>query len=75
MRTVKIYQGEIEVNCDNLNRIDYSKCDCEALDCLCERLQKVYSPNLEETALTILEKIGKMNRVYLTGFEEQLLVL
>ena len=40
-----------------------------------DRLQKIYSPNLEETALIILEKIGKINRVYLTNFEEQLLVL
>ena len=73
--TVRIYQGEIEVNCDNLRRLDYSSTDCEVLNHLCDRLQKIYTDDLEDIILANLNLIGKIDRAYLTDFEEQLLSL
>ena len=73
--TVKIYQGEITIRLENLRLIDYSTADCEALGRLRDRLHLIYSEDLEETALALVDLLAKLNRPYLTPLEEKLLAL
>ncbi len=58
---------------DNLRLIDYSPADCKALAKLRDRLHQIYSQDLEETALALIDLLAKLNRPYLTALEEKLL--
>ena len=73
--TVKIYQGEITIRLDNLRLIDYSTADCEALARLRDRLHQLYSQELEETAVALVDLLAKLDRPYLTALEEKLLAV
>lgn len=73
--TVKIYQGEITIRLDNLRLIDYSTADCEALAQLRDRLHQLYSQELEETAVALVDLLAKLDRPYLTALEEKLLAV
>lgn len=42
---------------------------------ICDRISRVYSDLLEETAKNLLQSLGKLNRAYLTELEEKLLSL
>jgi hypothetical protein len=73
--TVKTYQGEITIRLDNLCLIDYSSADYEAMAKLCDRLHQLYAQDLEETAVALVDLLGKLDRPYLTALEEKLLAL
>ncbi|MEH2320515.1 hypothetical protein [Nostoc sp.] len=38
-----------------------------------DRITRVYSDSLEETAKNLLQSLGKLNRLYFTAVEEKLL--
>lgn len=40
---------------------------------VCDRITKVYSDSLEDTAKNLLQLLGKLTRPYLTAVEEKLL--
>lgn len=40
---------------------------------VCDRITKVYSDSLEDTAKNLLQLLGKLTQTYLTAVEEKLL--
>ncbi|YAF99338.1 MAG: hypothetical protein AB3A66_28260 (plasmid) [Nodularia sp. CChRGM 3473] len=71
--TVKIWNGELTVGLKYLKSYDYLPADCEQMQVICNRINRVYSPALEESVQRFLESLGKLNRAYLTALEEKLL--
>lgn len=68
---------------EHLKSLEYSDCDCEQLQLLCDlrsvqqrsyRLSKLRnSSNLEQAAVSVLKHLGQVKRPYLTPLEEKLL--
>ncbi|MCG6138568.1 MAG: hypothetical protein MET45_28785 [Nostoc sp. LLA-1] len=73
--TVRIWNGELTVGLKHLKSCDYLPGDCEQMQRICDRINRVYSPALEESVQRFLESLGKLNRVYLTALEEKVLGL
>ena len=73
--TVKVYQGEMTIALDNLRLFDCSTADCEAFAQLCDRLHQLYSQKLEEIAISLVDRLAKLDRASLTPLEEGLLKL
>ena len=71
--SVKVYQGEITIGLDNLRLTSFSTSDCEAFAGLCDRLHHLYSQDLEETAVALIDLLAKLDRPYLTSLENKLL--
>ncbi|MBW4557129.1 MAG: hypothetical protein KME59_14510 [Trichormus sp. ATA11-4-KO1] len=71
--TVRIWNGEITVGLKYLKSYDYLPADCEQMQVICNRINRVYSPALEESVQRFLETLGKLNRAYLTALEEKVL--
>ncbi|MEL4897317.1 hypothetical protein P9B04_17985 [Crocosphaera sp. Alani8] len=71
--TVQLYDGEYQAKLENLKGLDYSNEQQEAVRGLCDRLTKLYDPEMEETAKGILAMLGKLDRPWLTEFEQELL--
>ncbi|WP_414530267.1 hypothetical protein [Nodularia chucula] len=71
--TVKMWNGEYTVGLQYLKSYDYLPQDCEQMQCLCDRISRVYSVSLEESVLRFLDSLGKLKRTYLTALEEKLL--
>ncbi len=56
--------------------LQYSEEECVQVEVLCERIRQLLDTgNLEESAHSILAKLGKIKRPYLTSLEEKLLEL
>ncbi len=72
--TVRLWDGDYQVKPENLKQLPYSNEQQEMVRKLCDRLSKLYDPEMEETAKAILASLGKIDRPYLTELEEKLLM-
>jgi hypothetical protein len=73
--TVKTWHGEYTVALQHLKSHNYLPAECEQMQVICDRVNRVYSSSLEETVKSLLQLLGKVNRPYLTAVEEKLLTL
>jgi hypothetical protein len=73
--TVKIWNGEHTIGLQHLKSYDYLPAECEQMQSLSDRINRVYSSGLEESVQKFLEMLGKLNRYYLTDLEEKLLMV
>ncbi|MEA5605237.1 hypothetical protein [Nostoc sp. UHCC 0252] len=71
--TVKTWDGEYTVGLQHLKSFSYLPAECEQMQVICDRINRVYSSGLEESVQKFLEMLGKLNRAYLTVLEEKLL--
>ncbi|MEH1918224.1 hypothetical protein [Nostoc sp.] len=73
--TVKMWDSEYTVGLHHLKSYNYLPSECEQMQVICDRINRVYSSGLEESVQKFLEMLGKLNRAYLTALEEKLLSL
>ncbi|MHC5853859.1 hypothetical protein [Nostoc sp.] len=73
--TVKTWDGEYMVGLQHLKSYNYLPAECEQMQVICDRINRVYSSALEESVQKFLEMLGKLNRAYLTALEEKVLNL
>ncbi|MCC5633209.1 hypothetical protein LC613_37550 [Nostoc sphaeroides CHAB 2801] len=73
--TVKTWDGEYAIALQHLKSYDYLPVECEQMQVICDRINRVYSSGLEESVQKFLEMLGKLNRAYLTGLEEKVLTV
>ena len=73
--TVKIWDGEYTVGLQHLKSYNYLPAECEQMQVICDRINRVYSSGLEESVQKFLESLGKLNRAYLMDLEEKVLSL
>ncbi|MBD2536739.1 hypothetical protein H6G97_48845 [Nostoc flagelliforme FACHB-838] len=73
--TVKSWDGEYTIALQHLKSYDYLPAECQQMREICDRVNRVYSSELEESVQKFLESLGKLNRAYLTGLEEKVLSL
>ncbi|MBD2247149.1 hypothetical protein, partial [Nostoc sp. FACHB-888] len=73
--TVRVWDGEHTVGLQHLKSYNYLPGECEQMQVICDRINRVYSSGLEESVQKFLEMLGKLKRAYLTGLEEKLLGL
>ncbi|MBE8971129.1 hypothetical protein IQ277_34505 [Nostocales cyanobacterium LEGE 12452] len=71
--TVKIWDGEYAVGLQHLKSYNYLPAECEQMQVICDRINRMYSGGLEESVQKFLEMLGKLNRAYLTALEEKVL--
>ncbi|MDZ7956092.1 hypothetical protein [Nostoc sp. DedQUE09] len=65
--------SEHTVGLQHLKSYNYLPAECEQIQSLSDRINRVYSDSLEETVKSLLQLLGKLNRSYLTAVEEKLL--
>ena len=58
-----------------LRELQYTEDDCEAIQNLHRRIQRLQGAELEQTAKGVLRLLGKIDRPYLTSLEEEMLRL
>ncbi len=75
-----MWDGEYAFGLQHLKSYEYLPAECEQMQVICDacgglrlRISRVYSDSLEETVKSLLQLLGKVNRVYLTALEEKLL--
>ncbi|MEH2446004.1 MAG: hypothetical protein V7K18_09530 [Nostoc sp.] len=73
--TVRVWDGEHTVGLQHLKSYNYLPSECEQMQVICDRINRVYSGALEETVKSLLQSLGKLNRPYLTAVEDKLLTL
>ncbi|MEH2268040.1 MAG: hypothetical protein V7K68_06345 [Nostoc sp.] len=73
--TVKMWDSEYTVGLQHLKSYNYLPAECEQMQVICDRINRVYSRGLEESVQKFLESLGKLKRAYLTGLEEKVLSL
>ncbi|MBD2168870.1 hypothetical protein H6G04_31320 [Calothrix membranacea FACHB-236] len=73
--TVRTWDGELTVGLKHLKSYEYLPEDCQQVQEICERINRVYSSGLEESVQKFLESLGKLKRAYLTALEEKVLSL
>ncbi len=71
--TVRLWDGTYQVKPENLKELPYSNEQQEEVRKLCDRLSKLYDPEMEETAKAVLASLGRIDRPWLTEFEEKVL--
>ncbi|MHC5609929.1 MAG: hypothetical protein ACYTXA_02550 [Nostoc sp.] len=71
--TVKTWNGEYTVGLQHLKSYNYLPAECEQMQEISDRINRVYSSGLEETVKSLLQSLGKLSRPYLTVVEEKLL--
>ncbi len=71
--TVRLWDGNYQVKPENLKELPYSNEQQEEVRKLCDRLSKLYDPEMDETAKGLLSILGKIDRPWLTEFEERVL--
>ena len=71
--TVKLWDGDYQVKPENLKELPYSNEQQEMVRKLCDRLSKLYDPEMEDTAKAVLASLGRIDRPWLTELEEGLL--
>ncbi|MGF2037186.1 MAG: hypothetical protein RMZ43_018010 [Nostoc sp. CmiVER01] len=66
----------------HLKPFNYLPAECEQMRQVCDacgglrlRIERIYYDSLEETVKSLLQSLGKVNRLYLTAVEEKLLGL
>ncbi|MBN3945723.1 MAG: hypothetical protein HWQ38_04250 [Nostoc sp. NMS7] len=73
--SVRMWDGEYAVGLQHLKSFNYLPAECEQMQVICDRINRVYSSSLEESVQRFLESLGKLNRAYLTDLEEKVLGL
>ncbi|MCC2695384.1 hypothetical protein [Nodularia sp. LEGE 04288] len=74
--TVMAWDGEYTVRMDHLKPMNYLEQECEQMQSLSTRINKLrQSGNLEKAADAVLKHLGEVNRPYLTDLEEKILSL
>ncbi|MDZ8105266.1 MAG: hypothetical protein RM338_06515 [Nostoc sp. DedQUE12a] len=73
--TVRLWNGECTVGVKYLGSFNYLPDECQQVQAICERINRVYSSGLEESVQRFLESLGKLRRAYLTDLEEKVLKL
>ncbi|QHG20581.1 hypothetical protein [Nostoc sp. ATCC 53789] len=73
--TVKTWDGEYAVALQHLKSYNYLPVECQQMQVICDRINQVYSSELEESVQKFLESLGRLKRAYLTALEEKLLSL
>jgi len=73
--TVRTWDTELTVGLKHLKSFAYLPAECEQMQQICDRLNRIYSESLEETVKNLLQSLGKLNRPYLTAMEDKLLNL
>ena len=68
-----MWDGEYTIGLQHLKSFNYLPQECQQIQSLSDRISRVYSDSLEETAKSLLQSLGKVNRAYLTAVEEKLL--
>ncbi|MCC5669581.1 hypothetical protein LC653_38625 [Nostoc sp. CHAB 5784] len=71
--TVRVWDGEYAVGLQHLKSFNYLPQECEQMQVICDRINRVYSGALEESVQKFLESLGKLNRSYVTDLEEKIL--
>ncbi|MHC5915594.1 MAG: hypothetical protein ACYTXE_32400 [Nostoc sp.] len=71
--TLRAWDGEYTVGLQHLKSYNYLPAECEQMQVICDRINRVYSSGLEETVKSLLQSLGKLNRAYLTPVEDKLL--
>ncbi|MHC5763100.1 hypothetical protein [Nostoc sp.] len=71
--TIKTWDGEYTIGLQHLKSFNYLPQECQQMQVICDRINRVYSDSLEETVKSLLQLLGKVNRPYLTVVEEKLL--
>jgi hypothetical protein len=71
--TVRMWDGEYTVGVKHLKSFNYLPAECQQMQVISDRINRVYSDSLEETVKSLLQSLGKLNRPYLTAVEEKLL--
>ena len=71
--TVRLWDGNYQVKPENLKELPYSNEQQQEVRKLCDRLSKLYDPEMEDTAKAVLASLGRIDRPWLTEFEERLL--
>ena len=70
---MRAWDGNYQVKPENLKDLPYSNDQQEAVRKLCDRLSKLYNPEMEDTAKAVLASLGRIDRPWLTEFEEKVL--
>jgi hypothetical protein len=70
-----MWDGEYAIGLQHLKSYNYLPEECEQIQSLSDRINRVYSDSLEESVQKFLEMLGKLNRAYLTDLEEKVLSL
>jgi hypothetical protein len=73
--TVKTWDGELTVGVQHLKSYNYLPAECQQMQEICDRINRVYSSGLEESVQRFLETLGKLRRAYLTPLEDKVLSL
>ncbi|MBE9209926.1 hypothetical protein IQ244_26215 [Nostoc sp. LEGE 06077] len=73
--TVRTWDGELTIGVQHLRSFNYLSDECQQMQEICNRINRVYSSGLEESVQRFLESLGKLKRSYLTGLEEKVLSL
>ncbi|MEH1899358.1 MAG: hypothetical protein V7K94_29475 [Nostoc sp.] len=73
--SVRMWDGEYTIGLQHLKSFNYLPAECEQMQVISDRINRVYSSGLEESVQKFLESLGKLNRAYLTDLEEKLLSL
>lgn len=73
--SVKLWDGELTVGVQHLKSYNYLPAECQQIQEICDRINRVYSSELEESVQRFLESLGKLKRSYLTQLEEKVLGL
>ncbi|MEH1907408.1 hypothetical protein [Nostoc sp.] len=71
--TMRVWDGEYTVGLQHLKSHNYLPAECEQMQVICDRINRVYSSGLEESVQRFLESLGKLKRAYLTDLEEKVL--
>ncbi len=59
--TVKTWDGEYAIGLQHLKSFNYLPAECEQVQVICDRINRVYSSGLEESVQKFLEMLGKVN--------------
>ncbi|OUL28949.1 hypothetical protein BV378_07050 [Nostoc sp. RF31YmG] len=70
---MRTWDGELTVGLKHLKSYEYLPEDCQQMQEICNRINRVYSSGLEELVQKFLESLGKLKRAYLTDLEEKVL--
>ena len=65
--TVRMWDGEYTVGLQHMKSFNYLPAECEQMQVICDRINRVYSGGLEESVQRFLESLGRLNRAYLTA--------
>ncbi|MDZ8189936.1 MAG: hypothetical protein RMX96_34510 [Nostoc sp. ChiSLP02] len=73
--TVRLWNGECTVGVQHLRSFNYLPDECQQMQVICDRINRVYSSELEGSVQRFLESLGKLKRAFLTVLEEKFLSL